>query len=262
MKRFVAWFVLALAAPGVGDPLTGAPGDWDARLAGLDPDDPSAYFNLAEEVADAAADEGDRPLARHLFGLAGALDPDGYGRSACLALADITTDPEEKRRLLALSRLLDQRLGEVARPVASTPPIEPSAALALAEAFSYYRRGQGPRSLTMLDQGPGGALLTRFADRIGGEARFRENARRYRAGEPPVKSDAEIGDMLMLEAALLAGDDASWSGDLFLYNGRTLVEVDPARLAETLGADPERPLYRDGRWVPRESSPDANGLLD
>jgi hypothetical protein len=262
MRRFVVWTVLALAVPAVIGPRDAALDDWDDRLASLDADDPPAYFDLAEEVADAAADDDDRALARHLFGLAGALDPDGYGRSACLALADITSDPEEKRRLLALSRLLDQRLGEVARPEGTSPPIEPAAALALAEAFSYYRRGQGPRSLTMLEQGPGGALLTRFADRIGGEARFRENARRYRAGEPPVKSDAEIGDMLMLEAALLAGDDASWAGDLFLYDGRTLVEVDPTRLAETLGADSERPLYRDGRWVQRESPTDSSERLD
>lgn len=224
--------------------------DWEDRLTALTPDDPAAYFDLAEEIADAAQDEEDRALARHLFGLAGALDIDRFARSACLALADLNDDPTEKRRLLALARLLDERLGDqgwVTAPGAEA--IDAAAALALVESFSYYRRGQGARALALLDDGGGAALFARYADAIGGEARFRENARRYRGGESPVKSDAEVGEMLLLESGLLAGGGRSWSADLLLHRGRTLVEVDPERIGEALGVDPSRSVRRNERWV-------------
>ena len=55
--------------------------------------------------------------------------------------------------------------------------------------------------------------------------------------------------MLRLEAALLAGPDRSWSGDMLLTQGRPLVEVDADRIEETLGVDASRPCYRNGRWV-------------
>jgi hypothetical protein len=50
---------------------------WRTRLESRRPEPPMAYFELAGElaVAAAASDEADRDLARRLFALAGALDP-------------------------------------------------------------------------------------------------------------------------------------------------------------------------------------------
>jgi hypothetical protein len=59
--------------------------------------------------------------------------------------------------------------------------------------------------------------------------------------------------MLRLETALLAGSDRPWSSALLYGEGRPLIEVDPARLEETLGVDGSRPLYRAGRWVETDS---------
>lgn len=226
--------------------------DWVLRLEALSPDNPTAYFNLAEEIADEAETDADRDLARHLFKLAGVLDADHLGRSACIALADLEGYADEKRRLLALARLLDRRIAEPNwLQHAESATTDTAAILALTKAFSYYRRGQGSRAITALQDGNADWLLAEYADAIGGEARFRENAKRYKNGEAtPVKEQRDLNAMLRLEAALLAGDqNRTWSGDLLLNRGRILVEVDPERLPEALGVDPSRSIYRNGNWT-------------
>jgi hypothetical protein len=55
--------------------------------------------------------------------------------------------------------------------------------------------------------------------------------------------------MLRFEAAILAGDGRSWTADLLLTEGRPLIEVDPDRMEEALGADGSMPCFRGGRWV-------------
>lgn len=231
-----------------------APADWTSRLEALSLDNPLAYFELGEEVMDAALTDDDRNLARQLFRLAGALDADTLGRSAALALADLEPDAQEKRRLLALAALLDQqtRAGEPnwgpAPQLART--IDLSGASSLSDSFSYYRRGLGNRALEELDRDPAAAeLLARYGDAIGGEARYRENARRYRTGESPMRDWDDLITMLRLEAALLAGEDRSWSAELLLTGGPPIIEIDPANIAEALGVNPGRALWRGGRWV-------------
>ncbi len=230
------------------------PPDWTPRLEALTPRRPEQYFDLAEEVADAAGagDEAALGLARHLFRLAGVLDPDRLGRGACLALADLERDPAERRRLLALATLLNRRSGEPnwLPSQSSASDDDFAAAVALADAFSHYRSGYGSRAEAALNAAAGARDLLRTHEHVvGGERRFLENLRAYRSGQSPVRSRAEVIDMLRLEAALLAGEGRTWSGDLMLSRGRTLVEVDPERLAEALGVDASRPLYRQGRWV-------------
>jgi hypothetical protein len=243
--------------------LQSAPPDWTSRLEALSPDNPLAYFELGEEVMDAAIADEDRALARQLFRLAGALDPGGLGRSSALALALLEEDPQEKRRLLALAALLD-RSGEsgggaVGQPNWGPAPlgggrdVDLGGASALSDSFSYYRRGLGNRATDALDQNPAAAeLLARYGDIIGGEARYRENARRYRTGESPINDWDDLITMLRLEAALLAGDERSWSAELLLNGGPPLVEIDPADIAGALRVNPTRALYRNGRWVASE----------
>ena len=88
------------------------------------------YFELAEEIADAAKNDEERQLARHVFALAGALDPRHLGRSACLALAQLEDQPTARARLLALASLLSQTGGSVTlrtygghMPEASSPDL-------------------------------------------------------------------------------------------------------------------------------------------
>ena len=245
--------VIGLAALGAAG-LTAAPEvavEIEARLAVLDPGEPLAYLELAEEVADAAEDEESLDLARHLFALAGLLDPPRLGRSSCLALADIEPKVPARRRLLALAALLDERAGVMSWPgVDRSGRIDPSAALAVAEALSRYRRGQGGRALNALGRPGAMELLEEYGHVLrGGARRFVEDCRIYRGPRKPMLSADDLTRMLRLERALLAGPDRSWADELMLTRGRPLIEVDPDRLQETFGVDPSRPYYRDGRWV-------------
>ncbi|UCD75685.1 MAG: hypothetical protein JSV91_01975 [Phycisphaerales bacterium] len=231
----------------------------DARLEALRPDRPMAYLELGEEIADAATTDAERDLARRLFALAGVLDSKRLGRSAALALADLAENPREKRRLLALASLLtppghgqmlngDGPGGEAV--IGPGTPAGSSAVVALVEAFSHYRKGEGAQALTQLRKPGAMELLERYSRHLpGGDKRFLEDCKHYREKVRPFLTAAELTGMLRLEAALLAGSQRSWSGELLLNDGRPLIEVDPQRLEDALEVDGSRPYYRGGRWV-------------
>lgn len=221
---------------------------WTDRLEALEPAHPMAYFELAEEIADAASTRPQRDLARRLYGLAGALDPQRLGRSACLALADLETGEHAKRRLLALAAMLDS----AGFGAALTQAVEPdrAAALAVAEACGHYRLGEGTKAGAALRTPGAMELLETYGDFFrGGARRFVEDCKLYRGSRRPMLDDQELTRMLRFEAALLAGANRSWSGELLLTSGRPLIEVDPDRLDETLEADVSRACFRDGQWV-------------
>ncbi len=224
---------------------------WEAHLAALDPTNPLAYFELAEDIADDHVNAAQRDLARHLFALAGVLDPTRLGRSASLALADMEDREHVKRQLLALAALLDERGGVAGwgQPVEATR-ISASAAVAVGEALSYYRRGRGSRALAMLETPGAMVLLESTGDVLrGGAKRFIEDCKLYRGRRKPMVTEDDLRRMLQMEAAVLADIDRAWSGQLLLGRGRPLVEVDPDNLPQTLGVDTSRPYYRRGRWV-------------
>ena len=226
----------------------------DDRLSALDPSNPRAYFELAEEVADASTDEQQLELARRLFALSAVLDPRTYGRSACLALAPLERDATAQRRLKALASLLDDhRFSSVPSSSAELDQrvtFTPEAIVGATEALGRYRNGQGALALTAARK-PGVMEVLESANSAipGGVARFLEDCKLYRGSVKPSLSDDEINALLRLEASLLAAGNRSWSGELLMSGGRPLVEVDPDRLEESLGVDASRCVYRNGRWV-------------
>lgn len=228
---------------------------WSDRLESLRPSNPIAYFELAEEIADAKADKIQLDAAKRLFGLAGVLDPDHLGRSACLALADLEEDAIAKRRLLTLAALLGTDLtGHADSPAsgAAADAASPAAALAVGNALSHYRRGRGPQALTALKEPGATELLMRYERMLpGGFLRFQEDCKAYHGQSKPSLSPGEVTRMLRFEAALLAGKDREWSGEILLTGGQPLVEVDPTHLDESLNVDASRPYFRRGRWAER-----------
>ena len=232
--------------------------DWSARLVRLDPAWPKAYFELAEEIADAATIAHEREIASTLFGLAGALDRDGLARSSALALAGLSDEPRRRRSLTALATLLSGASGssdDGATIHADDRRPSVAAVVALSEAFSFYRRGQGPRAIGMLKAPEVEVLLTRYgAGTPGGADRFREDCRAYKQGlrpEPP--REVRIA-MLAIEEALLAAAaldlrPREWSSVLIETGASPLIEIDVARLDEAFGVDPTKPYWRDGKWT-------------
>jgi hypothetical protein len=195
--------------------------------------------------------------------LAGALEPERLGRSACLALADIEENPQAKRRLLALAALLpgfagaggfnsSGVMGNLDGSRNAEVTWSAAAALAVTEALSFYRRGDGTRAMSALKTPGADALLQQYGRLLpGGYPRFIEDCKLYRGQQSPTLSSADIIRMLRLEAAILAGGQRTWSSELLLSNGAPLIEVDPLHLEESLGVDVTRPLFRKGRWVER-----------
>jgi hypothetical protein len=231
--------------------------DWKTQLEALNPSDALAYFELAEEVADGAADQARRRLAARLFALAATLDSARFGRSAALALAAMEDDPTLRRRLLALASLVSSGVsvtGDFGPDAANAALGEytMSSAIALSEALGYYRRGQGQKAIESLRRGGADSLLTKM-DRLlpQGADRIRDDCRHYKGQARPTISDEHRVRMLRLDLALLSTGDRSWSGDLLLTASRPLIEVDPERLPQTFGVDASRPYFRNGRWVSR-----------
>ncbi len=220
------------------------------RLAALRPQRPMAYFELAEEIADSPQDQAQRDLARRLFGLAGVLDPRRLGRSACLAIYDLEPDENAKRRLLVLAALLDERAAGSGREPERPAWADRAAALAVSEAIGHYRRGEGSKAINRINAPGAAALLEACSGMIfrGGAERFIEDCKTYRGARRPGVPASDLLTMLRFEAALLAGEKRSWSQDLLLGGGRPLLEVDPDRLADSLGADPAFACWRGGRW--------------
>jgi hypothetical protein len=255
MRRVRAALGLGLiAASCLGGSFAPIDSDMTARLEALHPGNPLAYFELAEELADAPQSDADKETARTVFALSAALDSRHLGRSACLALAQMETDAATRRRLLALATLLEShRFSSMpsATAVANRRAAPaPAAVVAAAESLSRYRKGQGALALTAAKE-PGAMDVLQSASAAipGGLERFLEDCKLYRGQVKPNLSPDEVNTLLRLEAALLAGEDRSWSGELLLTRGEALVEVDPDRLEESLGIDASRCVYRSGRWV-------------
>ncbi len=143
----------AAAAPAESSPADQGALSMDARLEQLSPSDPEAYFLLGEE----AIDEAQLDLAVRLFVLAARFDGDRFGRSACLALAEI-----EKRR----GRSMEERdLRSLAALLSDSETVESPEALGLKEAerefrraasllssmLGFYRQGDGQKALAALE---------------------------------------------------------------------------------------------------------------
>lgn len=233
---------------------------WLPRLEALQPSNPLGYFELAEEISDAHAEPPGRDLARWLFAVAGTLDPAHLGRSACLALADHETNVQHKRRLLALAslmgaqfashRTIDQGGSSVAEG-ASGGSTSMSAAMAMSEGLSHYRRGQGARALEAFRKPGATELLRQYESALGvtgGTDQILDDCRHFRGAARPTLAPDRLARMLRIELALLSGDDRSWASDLLLGGGQPLIEVDPDRLAETLGVNVTRVIFRNGKW--------------
>lgn len=79
------------------------------RLEALSPDQPSAYREYAEELADKRRDPEAAEAALRLYAIAAHLDPAGQGRGSLLGMTRLVDDPEKIQRLRAMAYLVDPR---------------------------------------------------------------------------------------------------------------------------------------------------------
>lgn len=262
----------------------------DDRLSALSPDDATAYFRLGEEVAAEADDFAEMRLAQTLYVLAFELDRAQGGRdgsSIALALADLSRLDREQRWLGALARALDTRYAQT--DWSRSDPIEVSDAVAYeaATVLGQIRAGRGslvrdrledPEILALFKRyesllsphGEPGALMIlrrqaenwpcpecsnrRIVRKANTAPRVDILCHTCRGNPGPVLTSNELIAYLRFESRLLNGIARSWSAQIAADGGAPLRDPDPAELAPTLGVDPGRTIWRDGRWVapPRE----------
>lgn len=131
-----------------------------ARLEGLSPQNPRAYFLLAEEFLERAGAPGprsasDRTTARTLLLLAADLsskagDPERTAPSALLALAALAQTPDERQWLEAVANAADAQRSTVRWGGAAKSRTAADAALNLAVALGRYRAGDYRRARDLL----------------------------------------------------------------------------------------------------------------
>lgn len=292
-KQILLAAALALLLAGAGQP-GGAPASplpttvpgLAERLAALNPQNPQAYFLLAEELAaEAGSDRPSRDLARSLFVLSFELyrarNQPGDGelaRSATLGLASLTRIEPERRWLAAIGDQVappgDRAGSASARLPAAVPEV---VAFHLATAMGLARSGEGRRAEQYLaregvrellaanqvtitgDPAAGQPVLKWIADwpacptcknrRVVTRANESELCP-YCDGNPgPKLSDSELLKQFRAESLLLRGVYRSWSAQILADDGEPLRDPNPADLAVSFGVDPRGTLWRKGSWV-------------
>ncbi|MEM8756232.1 MAG: hypothetical protein AAGF47_00430 [Planctomycetota bacterium] len=283
LLRSVLCSVWLLAHPSVTAQLP----DLDDRLAALSPDDPVAYFELGEEIADAASTPEERAVAQRLYVLSFSIASEGELHrwllpSSCLALAAIEPGEERRAWLRALASLTDPRY--TAAPAASGLELDAqaaAAALRLAEFVGLSRAGLGRLARDRLEDPAVQALAEQIhiepssrsrpiaISRLRSEAAIWPcpecaNARTIPdpddrrssviycptcRGDPgPLLTPKEFVGAVVLEAVLLEAGATSWSADLALGLDRPIRDPSPAELAAMYGVDTAARWFINGEW--------------
>lgn len=266
------------------------------RLEALDPSRPMDYFMLAEEAAYELPFAEGQQLARHLLVLAYELDRSspprrpGFGRSVCLALADLATRPLERRWLLAMASLeeggpgsgIDWRIDEELSLGSDTGPYD------MAVAYGWYRGEEFRRARELLARNDGVALLRRvgfdreeaqlMVQRFRAELEARPSCPQCRnervvrkPGDgrptldlcsmcrgnpgPRLSADAFIQTVRM-EALLLRASPRSWAAQSMIDGGQPLRDVDPGELAAFFKVDPARSVWRGPEVIDETMRPE------
>lgn len=253
------------------------------RLAALSPENPMDYFDLAEEIAYEMPMGVARDLARRLFVLSVMLDrrspdPIGLTQSACIALAELATDADERRWLRSLGESVREDVGRPSwrlraeiRQTDDTPD-------QFARAMGAFRAGDGAPMRAIMRRIDGAALLRdagldhetasgvmRDLQRLApvmrppGPGRDGRVVRSTRDGVQTVEIDPETGgnpgpglgsseflDHLRAELKLLGATPSTWSGQLMLDRGRVYRDPDPDALHLHFGIDVELSVWRPG----------------
>lgn len=269
-------------------PPTAAETAWQARLEALDGRDAQSYFNLAEEVGDAAITAEEVALAQRLFVISFELDrlhSGGKGgplaASSCLGLAWLSRREPERRWLVALAGQIDPRHATPAWLAAEQVNADTKASAQLSLALCLLRAGEGTQAAQLFADPAVRGLLDRYqrllsgSGSIGPSTQLTMEANRWPcpdcgnsrvvkrsnkagdvrlcltcAGNPgPRLSDAEYIAQLRLESLLLSGIHRSWGAQIGADNGEPLRDPDPSELAPTFGIDPTRALFKAGAWV-------------
>jgi hypothetical protein len=247
--------------------------DLQARLEGLAPGNPEAYFLLAEEVAQEAIEPEGVALARQLLLSAYHLESRAAGprgdllASICLLAAELERVDATAAWLRALAGALDPRHAAIDWNVSAAPAVTGEAALGAVHAISLTLAGEGVQAAELLQRPDVRAVLRRYEALLsvtglpGGLARLERYARLWpcrecrntrsttrvgpdgpetvlcptcRGNPGPQLAEEEYLALLRFQARLLDGIHESWSAQIITSAGAPLLDPDPGEFVRAM----------------------------
>jgi hypothetical protein len=229
------------------------------RLATLKSDNPQAYRDYAEELADKKTDPDARAVSLRLYLIAAHLEPDRLGRSCLLGMVGLGRTPAEKRKFRAMAYLLDpdrdaRLLKEVDDETPTRPSLPHGAATDLAECLRLLRRDLRPQALRSAQRED---VKANF-EKIRSILTYDEFARLCESRK--TLTPDQLKRILLAEASLIrvgggSGEPpkvgtpktgASWSQVMTTSPPPPVPSLSLETLTEF---DPRECEYRDGKWV-------------
>lgn len=217
------------------------------RLGQLDPDDPAAYFELAEDIVDAGSSPADVDLAIRLFVLADHLNPVMFRRSSILAIQPLVNDPAVGRLLRANLRAATVHSSYMPRS-GHWSTRDDVMVMNAVDALSAFRNGDEKRFRRLLESDGVVEIFEANSDRLPGDVDWMLRRMSQRQGEGGVLREDDQVATLELQAELLGSPSQPWSVVLRTDGGRPLTVIDPIPLSEIFGVSADRSRWIDGQW--------------
>jgi hypothetical protein len=222
------------------------------RLAALNPAEPAAYREYAEELLARRSDREARETALRLFSIAAWLRPHELGRPALLGMIALARSPEEERKFRAALYVIDPRTKLATIPQVGAPSDDSHSAAAqeLLRALRLLRTGKGPNARAAVEK-PAVAKLLAGYSRLFTRAEFQEASSRSTLTPRELRQTLLVElelESLLAPAKPPAAEQAAWGWSRELARGGS--EAVPSFDLETLTEfSPRKCLYRDGQWV-------------
>jgi hypothetical protein len=228
------------------------------RLESLNPDNPAAYREYAEELAEKRKDPDARATGLRLYLIAAYLDPKNLGRSSFLGMVGLARSPSEMRRFRAMAYLLDpnhnrsllQGSAKAAGPMAIA---DDEGREVLLKAIRAFRRGD--RRIAMLSANR--PIVKRAFERYSDVLTHEEFTGIGKETPPDV-----LRKVLTLELVLAGRDEAErerlsekaipWSR---IVEREGAAPVPWLSLETITEFDPRECLFRNGKWVRPQQDP-------
>lgn len=229
------------------------------RLKKLDKNDPKAYYDYAEELANKKldADPEAKDTARRLFLIAAYLDRRQFGQGALLGMSSLAGTEAEARRCRAMAFLLDPKDDADALKPAPMPKAPTGALQDFEKALQSYRTGQIANAKKLANAKD---MDMDFSKAAGGidKATFLQwcTDADGLTGNPP---EDRMRRILMAELWVIdqlphgdTGDktnagETKWSSILQARQIKPVSLLSLETIADDI--DPRKCLYLDGKWV-------------
>ena len=221
------------------------------RLSALDPSQPAAYREYAEELAEKRRDPEARDAARRLYVIVAARGDAALQKSAWLGLISLARTPDEERKFRAAAFLRDPQhdAALLTRPAAAHAPaaaVDSPPPGELLAAVRLIRQGRGNEAKALLDL----PHVRRAAAQLAEIIDLAELAAAASAG---ALSDQQLAQLLRAELSLEgAGGPASqpniqagWNESIKSGKLAPVPSLDLEHLTEI---DSAECVFRDGKW--------------